>query len=158
MRFVGVDLAWGGRNPSGLVALDRTGRVVAEGTPAQIRRSHEPFVNQFVNGSAEGPVPFHYPAPDYTADLEVAAPVRGQEQDPCEPSRPQVPARLAERQVHGGGQRGPHLRLHDSQCVGRHLRLVDTDREPDGLALKTCECPDDRDRRGVAVKVGRIVP
>jgi predicted RNase H-like nuclease len=31
VRFVGVDLAWGGRNPSGLVALDRTGRVVAEG-------------------------------------------------------------------------------------------------------------------------------
>jgi len=31
MRFVGVDLAWGGRNPSGLAALDPAGRVVAEG-------------------------------------------------------------------------------------------------------------------------------
>jgi phospholipid/cholesterol/gamma-HCH transport system ATP-binding protein len=49
------------------------GRVIAQGTPDDIRRSHEPFVNQFVNGSAEGPVPFHYPAPDYMADLAVAA-------------------------------------------------------------------------------------
>jgi len=32
VRFVGVDLAWGGRNPSGLAALDPAGRVVAEGS------------------------------------------------------------------------------------------------------------------------------
>ncbi len=50
------------------------GRVIAEGTPKVIRRSHEPFVNQFVNGSSEGPVPFHYPAPDYRADLQGAEP------------------------------------------------------------------------------------
>ncbi len=31
MRFVGVDLAWGGRNPSGLAVLDERGAVVAEG-------------------------------------------------------------------------------------------------------------------------------
>jgi predicted RNase H-like nuclease len=31
MRFVGVDLAWGGRRPSGVVALDPGGVVVAEG-------------------------------------------------------------------------------------------------------------------------------
>jgi phospholipid/cholesterol/gamma-HCH transport system ATP-binding protein len=46
------------------------GRVIAEGRPADIRKSREPFVNQFVNGSSEGPVPFHYPAPDYAADLQ----------------------------------------------------------------------------------------
>jgi phospholipid/cholesterol/gamma-HCH transport system ATP-binding protein len=50
------------------------GRVIAEGRPEDIRRSHEPFVNQFVNGSSEGPVPFHYPAPDYGADLGVGTP------------------------------------------------------------------------------------
>ncbi|TMI45091.1 MAG: ATP-binding cassette domain-containing protein [Betaproteobacteria bacterium] len=49
------------------------GRVIAQGTPAEIRASSEPFVNQFVNGKSEGPVPFHYPAPDYGADLEPAA-------------------------------------------------------------------------------------
>jgi predicted RNase H-like nuclease len=30
MRFIGVDLAWGGRNPSGLAVLDEHGRVLAE--------------------------------------------------------------------------------------------------------------------------------
>ncbi len=49
------------------------GRVIAQGTPDEIRSSSEPFVNQFVNGKSEGPVPFHYPAPDYGADLELAA-------------------------------------------------------------------------------------
>ncbi|HEX5477679.1 MAG TPA: ABC transporter ATP-binding protein [Burkholderiales bacterium] len=49
------------------------GRVIAQGTPGEIRASSEPFVNQFVNGSSEGPVPFHYAAPGYAADLEVAA-------------------------------------------------------------------------------------
>jgi len=49
------------------------GQVIAQGTPDEIRSSAEPFVNQFVNGKLEGPVPFHYPAPDYGADLELAA-------------------------------------------------------------------------------------
>jgi phospholipid/cholesterol/gamma-HCH transport system ATP-binding protein len=48
------------------------GRVIAKGTPDEIRSSPEPFVNQFVNGKPDGPVPFHYPAPDYRADLELA--------------------------------------------------------------------------------------
>jgi len=47
------------------------GRVIAEGAPDDIRSSSEPFVRQFVNGSSEGPVPFHYPAPAYEADLEI---------------------------------------------------------------------------------------
>jgi phospholipid/cholesterol/gamma-HCH transport system ATP-binding protein len=50
------------------------GRVIAQGRPDEIRRSDEPFVRQFVNGSSEGPVPFHYPAPGYDVDLELAAP------------------------------------------------------------------------------------
>ena len=49
------------------------GRVIAQGRPDEIRRSHEPFVRQFVNGSSEGPVPFHYPAPKYDVDLELAS-------------------------------------------------------------------------------------
>jgi phospholipid/cholesterol/gamma-HCH transport system ATP-binding protein len=49
------------------------GKVIAQGSPEEIRASAEPFVNQFVNGKIEGPVPFHYPAPPYGADLELAA-------------------------------------------------------------------------------------
>jgi phospholipid/cholesterol/gamma-HCH transport system ATP-binding protein len=49
------------------------GRVIAQGRPDDVRKSGEPFVNQFVNGRPDGPVPFHYPAPEYGADLELAA-------------------------------------------------------------------------------------
>jgi phospholipid/cholesterol/gamma-HCH transport system ATP-binding protein len=39
------------------------GRVVAEGTPDEIRASADPFVHQFVHAEPEGPVHFDYPAP-----------------------------------------------------------------------------------------------
>jgi phospholipid/cholesterol/gamma-HCH transport system ATP-binding protein len=45
------------------------GVVVAEGTPQELRASELPFVHQFVHGEADGPVPFHYAAPDYRQDL-----------------------------------------------------------------------------------------
>jgi phospholipid/cholesterol/gamma-HCH transport system ATP-binding protein len=41
------------------------GRVVAEGTPAQIRASTDPWVHQFVWAEPDGPVPFHYAADSY---------------------------------------------------------------------------------------------
>ena len=49
------------------------GVIVAQGSPADIRASDLPYVHQFVHGEEEGPVPFHYPAPDYAADLELHA-------------------------------------------------------------------------------------
>lgn len=45
------------------------GRIVAEGTPAEIRASTAPFVKQFVNAEPDGPVPFHYPAQAYREEL-----------------------------------------------------------------------------------------
>jgi phospholipid/cholesterol/gamma-HCH transport system ATP-binding protein len=45
------------------------GKVVASGTPAELAASQDPAVRQFMQGSAEGPVPFHYPAADYRAAL-----------------------------------------------------------------------------------------
>jgi phospholipid/cholesterol/gamma-HCH transport system ATP-binding protein len=39
------------------------GKIVAEGTPDEIRSSKDPFVHQFVHAEAEGPVSFDYPAP-----------------------------------------------------------------------------------------------
>jgi phospholipid/cholesterol/gamma-HCH transport system ATP-binding protein len=45
------------------------GKVVAQGTPAELARSDAPVVRQFMNGIADGPVPFHYPAPDYYNQL-----------------------------------------------------------------------------------------
>jgi phospholipid/cholesterol/gamma-HCH transport system ATP-binding protein len=45
------------------------GRIVAQGTPGEVRNSTDPFVRQFVNGEPDGPVPFHYPARSYTEEL-----------------------------------------------------------------------------------------
>jgi len=45
------------------------GQVVASGTPAELREHPSPVVHQFMDGLADGPVPFHYPAPDYVAQL-----------------------------------------------------------------------------------------
>ncbi len=45
------------------------GRIVAQGTPAEVRESAEAFVRQFVDGAPDGPVPFHYPAASYAGEL-----------------------------------------------------------------------------------------
>ena len=45
------------------------GRVAAHGTPKELLASGSPAVRQFMTGSAEGPVRFHYPASDYTSQL-----------------------------------------------------------------------------------------
>ncbi|HEX8754727.1 MAG TPA: ABC transporter ATP-binding protein [Steroidobacteraceae bacterium] len=45
------------------------GCVVAAGTPQELARSDSETVHQFMTGSAEGPVRFHYPAPDYASQL-----------------------------------------------------------------------------------------
>jgi phospholipid/cholesterol/gamma-HCH transport system ATP-binding protein len=45
------------------------GRIIAQGTPDEVRRSTDPFVRQFVDGEPDGPVPFHYPAPSYAEEL-----------------------------------------------------------------------------------------
>ena len=44
------------------VYLVSAGKVVAEGTPQEIKASKAPYVHQFVWGEDDGPVAFHYPA------------------------------------------------------------------------------------------------
>ncbi|MEE9412916.1 MAG: ABC transporter ATP-binding protein [Methylococcales bacterium] len=51
------------------VYLISEGKVIEHGTPQQIKQSSSEWVQQFVNGHYDGPVPFHYPAPDYRKDL-----------------------------------------------------------------------------------------
>lgn len=45
------------------------GKVVAQGTPDEIRASTDPWVHQFVWGEADGPVPFQAPAEPYEEAL-----------------------------------------------------------------------------------------
>jgi phospholipid/cholesterol/gamma-HCH transport system ATP-binding protein len=45
------------------VKIISEGKVVADGSVDEIRRSESAWVRQFVEGMADGPVPFHYPGP-----------------------------------------------------------------------------------------------
>ncbi|HHJ14941.1 MAG TPA: ABC transporter ATP-binding protein [Gammaproteobacteria bacterium] len=45
------------------------GKVVGQGTPAELAATDSEWVRQFMQGLPDGPVPFHYPAPDYREDL-----------------------------------------------------------------------------------------
>ena len=45
------------------------GKVEFQGTPQEVRAATLSSLRQFVYGEPDGPVPFHYPAPDYRRDL-----------------------------------------------------------------------------------------
>lgn len=45
------------------------GKIVADGTPDEMRTSSDPYVKQFVNAEMDGPVPFHYPGKTLAEDL-----------------------------------------------------------------------------------------
>jgi phospholipid/cholesterol/gamma-HCH transport system ATP-binding protein len=45
------------------------GQVVASGSPKELKADKSELVRQFMNGLPDGPVAFHYPAPDYHAEL-----------------------------------------------------------------------------------------
>jgi phospholipid/cholesterol/gamma-HCH transport system ATP-binding protein len=45
------------------------GKVVASGSPEDLQENCSAVVMQFMNGMADGPVPFHFPAPDYSEQL-----------------------------------------------------------------------------------------
>jgi len=45
------------------------GKVIGEGTPAELKKTKEADVKQFLDGLPDGPVPFHYPCVDFEKDL-----------------------------------------------------------------------------------------
>lgn len=53
------------------VIILANGRVVAQGTPQEVRESTDPLVVQFVNAQADGPVRFHYPGPSVDEDFGI---------------------------------------------------------------------------------------
>ena len=57
-----------------VLAPSETGaRLVAQGTPDELRQSQDPFVRQFLDGQIDGPVRFHYPAPPIRSSLGLGA-------------------------------------------------------------------------------------
>ena len=55
------------------VIILANGRIAAQGTPDEVRRSDNPLVHQFVHALGEGPVQFHYPGPSLEQDFAVEA-------------------------------------------------------------------------------------
>lgn len=57
------------RRVSDEIYLLAAGRMAAHGAPEELVRGATDWTRQFFGGEADGPVPFHYPARDYAADL-----------------------------------------------------------------------------------------
>ncbi|EGR2797139.1 phospholipid ABC transporter ATP-binding protein MlaF [Vibrio navarrensis] len=51
------------------VYLLADGKVIAKGTPEELRDNRDPRVQQFLQGDADGPVPFRFPAQSIEKDL-----------------------------------------------------------------------------------------
>jgi phospholipid/cholesterol/gamma-HCH transport system ATP-binding protein len=45
------------------------GKVIGEGSPEALAADDSPQIRQFMDGSPDGPVPFHYPADDFLYDI-----------------------------------------------------------------------------------------
>ena len=44
-------------------------KVIAHGTPSELRAADNPKLKQFIGGEPDGPVPFHFPAQDYQKEM-----------------------------------------------------------------------------------------
>lgn len=54
---------------SDYVYMISAGKVIASGTPDELRQSDSPWAQQFLRAEPDGPVSFQYPAKDYQSDL-----------------------------------------------------------------------------------------
>jgi phospholipid/cholesterol/gamma-HCH transport system ATP-binding protein len=45
------------------------GKIIGQGTPEELRNNNSAQVKQFLDGLPDGPVPFHFPAEKFSADL-----------------------------------------------------------------------------------------
>jgi phospholipid/cholesterol/gamma-HCH transport system ATP-binding protein len=56
-----------------VVLLAPQGRIVAQGTPAELMASTDPETRQFIHGEPDGPINFHYPAKSVAEEFGAAA-------------------------------------------------------------------------------------
>jgi phospholipid/cholesterol/gamma-HCH transport system ATP-binding protein len=52
-----------------LIYIISDGKVIGHGSPAALKAADSTMVRQFMTGSPDGPVPFHYPADDFLEDV-----------------------------------------------------------------------------------------
>jgi phospholipid/cholesterol/gamma-HCH transport system ATP-binding protein len=60
------------------VIILANGKIAAQGTPDEVKRSDDPLVHQFVHAQADGPVKFHYPGAAVEDDFGSGIKMRGQ--------------------------------------------------------------------------------
>jgi phospholipid/cholesterol/gamma-HCH transport system ATP-binding protein len=53
------------------------GKVIGEGSPAELQASDSPFIQQFLKGQPDGPVRFRYPIASFADELRAAAKTGG---------------------------------------------------------------------------------
>ncbi|MEL7298021.1 MAG: ATP-binding cassette domain-containing protein [Pseudomonadota bacterium] len=58
------------------------GKVAASGSPDELSNAQSELVRQFMHGMADGPVPFHFPAPDYASQLLGSSSAPGKQSEP----------------------------------------------------------------------------
>ncbi|MCH7981953.1 MAG: ATP-binding cassette domain-containing protein, partial [Proteobacteria bacterium] len=58
-----------------LIFLISEGKIVAHGSPADMQQNKSSIVRQFMQGLADGPVPFHYPGESYADQLRAMSAV-----------------------------------------------------------------------------------
>lgn len=51
------------------VVILANAKVAIQGSPAEVRASTDPLIQQFIGGQPDGPVRFHYPAPGLQSDF-----------------------------------------------------------------------------------------
>ena len=56
------------------------GKIVAHGSPEEMRNSTDSYVKQFVHAELDGPVPFHYPGHTFAEDLGLSTTVSKENQ------------------------------------------------------------------------------
>jgi phospholipid/cholesterol/gamma-HCH transport system ATP-binding protein len=56
-----------------VVLFANQGRIVAQGTPAELMSSTDPETRQFIHGEPDGPINFHYPAKSVREEFGVGA-------------------------------------------------------------------------------------
>lgn len=61
------------RELADLSILIADGKVAATGTPEEMHHDKSELVRQFMQGRADGPVPFHMPGPGYSEQLHSMA-------------------------------------------------------------------------------------
>jgi phospholipid/cholesterol/gamma-HCH transport system ATP-binding protein len=52
-----------------VIYLLSEGKIIEQGSPVQLKRSSSQWVQQFMQGLPDGPVPFHYPGATLAEDL-----------------------------------------------------------------------------------------